>query len=121
MRLFSEDKNLIYKILNAVLFIWTVTALVILFSSVVDYFFEADKLTEKEYEVTYCKYYPEERLETEPCTDEYVSYNLNYDREIKGGKRMIVFAIGQFIIVAGTIVVLNLKPATKKETKKKAR
>jgi len=58
MRLFSGDKALIFKIVNAIIFIWLIAACVIFFNSVVDLFFcRKRRLTEKQYEVTYCQNY----------------------------------------------------------------
>ena len=118
MRLFSGDKALIFKIVNAIIFIWLIAACVIFFNSVVDLFFVEAPLTEKQYEVTYCQNY--KNLEDNPdmeynCADDFVSYEIREERSSSQDNKFAIFSGGQVLIVGFVLYFLNKEKPKKKK------
>lgn len=120
MNLFSNDKNLIQKIINGVVFIWFIASVVICFSNIVNVLLEEKVYDETEFEAMYCAEKVDEMSDDlytyDNCQKQYKKYELNNDRTFYE-KKSLIFSIGQIIIVGGALVLLNKKDLKNKKTK----
>ncbi|MDD3186907.1 MAG: hypothetical protein PHD02_00315 [Bacilli bacterium] len=119
MNLFSKEKEIIFKITNAILLIWLVAAIVIFFSTVINLVVKEPgrSYTYEEYKELYCEtdYYKEmTAVELENnCELQYndSEYNSEYDDYYK----MIGMytSLANIVIVGGVMFLLNKKKKEK--------
>ena len=105
MELFSKEKELILKLVNAVLVIWFVTALVITFNIGLNILIKAPEQTFEEYKAVNCYYRDEEYKDS--CENQYES-NKYHQKEDKRNKKInISVAIFNVVAVGATTFILN--------------
>ncbi|MDD2435186.1 MAG: hypothetical protein PHO63_02915 [Bacilli bacterium] len=112
MILFSKDKEIIFKITNAILLIWLIAAMVIATNSLIKMVVNEPVYTYQEYEVDECRYFKNEPSTENPdeeCEYRYASYKNNLKREDYYEKITLYTSIANVIIVGGTLFFINRK------------
>ncbi len=108
MDLFGKDKELVLKLINAVLIIWFIAAIIISFNLLLNITVRERPMDFAEYRQTFCDGRKFEAMEPN-CDSMYRTHRRDRDNnrqyEIKS------FAVGLFnvVIVGATIYVLNRK------------
>lgn len=118
MKLFEKEKELIWKITNAILLIWFVGALVFTASSMINLLVKEPIPTYEEYRVTDGLWVKEqgEFTEAEIAQRTKAQYNQMYGNRDFYNLRGMYIAIANVIIVGGALVVINHVPSSKKNT-----
>lgn len=122
MKLFNEEKDLIFKIANLVLIIWLLGAMTAFWLRLVDIVLPTKNPTYANYKETYCTYgyekpYIEENVTRFPEFSEE-ECKKNYDNHISyledsryENKKQLFVAFGNVLIVGFVIFILNRKRA----------
>jgi hypothetical protein len=113
MDLFNKDKEIIFKIVNAILLIWFVSALVFVCSNVINLVIKEPIFTYEEYLVNDCSYIKNDDTLTEKeinnlCNDNYISYKSNYNNDYYKWISLYT-AFANVIIVGGVLIFINKK------------
>lgn len=121
MILFSNEKEIIFKITNAILLIWLVAAIAISCGSVITLLVKepVQKYTYSEYEVINCSYYKGEDNITEEesaqrCLADYNNYNFNNKNSDYYKWITLYTSIANVIIVGGVMYFINRSKKVKK-------
>ncbi len=114
MSLFSKDKEIIFKITNAILLIWLIAAVVFTFSSIINLIYTEPTrdYTFEEYKATNCNYKDETTSEEEyeqMCQTYYNDYKFNNDNSNYYRWKNLYISIANVIIVAGFLFIINRK------------
>lgn len=120
MILFSNEKEIIFKITNAVLLIWLVAAMAITCGSIINLVIKepVQNYTYSEYELTNCLYYKEDKTLTpavigERCKVDYNNYKFQ-NRNNDYYKLITSYtSIANILIVGGVMYFINKKAMTK--------
>lgn len=114
MNLFSKDKEIIFKIVNAVLLIWLIGAIVFVASSTIELIVKEPvrEYTYEEYKETNC--YPKSETSTEEenevsCKAQYNDYNFNNKNSNYYELKSLYISIANVVIVGGFIFFINKK------------
>lgn len=114
MVLFSKDKEIIFKIVNAVLLIWLIAAIVFVASNVIELTVKEPvrEYTYEEYETSNCYVKDEKATEEENKAACLTQYN-NYKFETKNADyyklRSLYISIANVVIVGGVLFFINKK------------
>ncbi|MDD2377418.1 MAG: hypothetical protein PHD10_01975 [Bacilli bacterium] len=118
MILFSKDKEIIFKITNAILLIWLIAAIVIATNSMIKMVVKEPTFTYEEYKYDNCGYLKNDLQGESTEEDCEISYN-RYKNSLKNSdyyeKITLYTSIANVVIVGGTLFFIN----SKKETNKK--
>jgi len=116
MILFSKDKEIIFKITNAILLIWLLGALVFTANNIIDLLFKKAEYTYNEYELENCSYLKEPSIEVDPdyCKDSYDRYLLDIKNDDYYKKINLYTSIANVVIVGGTMFFINRRKETLK-------
>lgn len=122
MILFSKDKELIFKITNAILLLWLVGAIALTLVSVVNLLVKEPELTYAEFEVTNCRWYKDVEDVTDDeaktrCREEYEAQKVWQKNNDFHYKKAIYTAGVNIIVVGGVLFLMNFMK--KKDNKKK--
>lgn len=111
MILFSKDKEIIFKITNAVLLIWLLGALVFTCNNIIDLLVTKPEYTFKEYELENCSYLkePSNEIDSDYCKDSYDRYLLDIKNDDYYKKINLYTSIANVVIVGGTMFFINRK------------
>ncbi len=119
MFLFSKEKELIFKITNAVLLLWFVGAVIFTLVSIVNHVLKEPELSYEEHKVISCGWYKdlEDLDDTEQekrCQDDYKT-NAVW-RKTSNHDRMLVIYGGMInvFVVGGILGLMNKKEGKKK-------
>lgn len=116
MILFSSEKEIVFKIVNAVLLIWLVAAIAIAVSSTIQLLVPdpARDYSYEEYKDVYCTYYKDDKTLTDEeitsrCRSDYNSFvrenkNSDYWKQIS-----LYTSIANVLIVGGVLYFINRK------------
>lgn len=129
MILFSNDKEIIFKITNAVLLIWLVGAIVFFASSVINLTVQTPRYAYDEYTSMNCSYMSSDTKMTsaekkQSCLDSYNSYKYSNKQENYYKQIALYTSLANIVIVGGVMYFLNKKgnkkiiPVISKSTKK---
>ena len=110
MNLFSKDKELILRILNAVLIIWIVGGLAFFSSSIVNHFIKEPKINYEEYKAKNC-YYFDEKMD---CESQYNYYLASMGDVDYYNKRSMITSGIIIVLVMGVIAIININRKEKK-------
>ncbi len=111
MELFSKDKELVLKLVNAVLVIWFIAATVITFSIGLNLLVKEKELSQEEYVATYCITDDEDRKQS--CEEQYRS-DAVYREDSKRSQKINLFVgIFNILAVGTTLFALNRKKSKK--------
>lgn len=113
MNLFHKDKEIIFKIVNAVLLIWLVSALVFVCSNAINLMIKEPIYTYDEYLITDCKYIKSDETLTETqmneqCHEDYLLYKRNFNNDYYKWISLYT-AFANVIIVGGVLFFINKK------------
>ena len=116
MILFSKDKEIIFKITNAILLIWLLGALVFTANNIIDLLVKKAEYTYNEYELENCSYLKESSNEVDPdyCKDSYDRYLLDIKNDDYYKKINLYTSIANVVIVGGTMFFINRRKETLK-------
>lgn len=116
MILFSKDKEIIFKITNAILLIWLLGALVFTANNIIDLLVKKPEYTYNEYELENCSYtkIPNSETDEDYCQDSYDRYLLDRKNEDYYKKINLYTSIANVVIVGGTMFFINRKKETAK-------
>ncbi len=119
MFLFSKEKEIIFKITNAILLIWLVAAVVFVASSIIQLTLKEPvrEYTYIEYKNTSCIYKDDTLSDDENdqlCQNQYDDYKFNMDNSDYYNWRMLYISIANVAIVAGVMFFLNKPKKIKK-------
>ena len=118
MILFSSDKEIIFKITNAVLLIWLVGAIAIAVSSTIQLLVPdpAANYSYAEYKDAYCVAFDEKTTDAltdaekeKQCESDYNNYKLNNDSSDRWDLISLYTSIANVVIVGGVLYFLNRK------------
>lgn len=117
MILFSKDKEIIFKITNAVLLIWLLGALVFTCNNIIDLLVKAPQYTYNEYELENCGYLKDADggYDQNSCRDAYDRYLLTEKNNDYYKKINLYTAIANVVIVGGTMFFINRRKETPKK------
>ena len=124
MILFSNDKEIIFKITNAVLLIWLVGAIVFFVSTVINIAVQPPKYDLKEYKAMNCEYYKgdsdlTEKEHNENCERNYNNQSYSEKQDNYYDKISLYSSLANIVIVGSVMYFLNRKvTVTSKSTKK---
>ncbi|MFA5408483.1 MAG: hypothetical protein WC343_06900 [Bacilli bacterium] len=114
MNLFSKEKEIIFKITNAILLIWLIGAAVVACSSIIRLVVKepVQDYTYDEYEITNCSYYKEyeDMTDTEidqRCLIDYNNYKFNNENGDYYKVLSLYIAIANMLIVGGVMFFIN--------------
>jgi hypothetical protein len=114
MVLFSSDKEIIFKITNAVLLIWLVAAIAIAFSSVIRIVVKEPvrNYTYEEFKVTSCSYFKEDLELTEDekeqrCLVEFNNQKFSNENSDYYKYITLYTSIANVLIVGGVMYFIN--------------
>ena len=110
MKLFDKNKELILKILNAILLIWIVASLCISISNVVNLSIKENNIKYEDYKILYC----DNDLDESDCKDSYKMEQLFNEQEHIAYKKSLIVSLSNAVIVSGVLILLN---TSKKSTK----
>lgn len=118
MNLFSKDKEIIFKIVNAVLLIWLIGAIVFVASSVIELAVKEPvrEYTYEEYKETNCYKKSDTATEEEnnsACIAQYDDYNFNMKNSDYYKLRSLYISIANVVIVSGFMYFINRKKTGK--------
>jgi len=116
MNLFSKDKELIFKITNAILLLWLIGSLIFVCSSVIELVVKEPTYTYVEYKNNSCDFYTEDESLTtadieENCNNDYNIYKDSLDDNDYYKWISLYTAIANVLIVGGVIFFINKKEA----------
>jgi len=124
MYLFSKDKEIIFKITNAILLIWLIGATVVACSSIIKLVLKEpmQNYSYKDYEINNCSYYKDdttltEEQRTQRCTADFNNYEFNNENSDYYKYLSLYIALANMLIVGGVMFFINKrdeKPKTKK-------
>lgn len=114
MDLFNKEKELIFKITNAVFLIWLVAAVTIFIASGIRLIVEEPRLTYEEYETVNCRFFKENQDLTdeeaeERCRSNYESENVQRKNDDYYQKISLYTAGGSVIVVGAALFLMNRK------------
>lgn len=119
MLLFSKEKELIFRITNAVFLLWFVGAVIFTFIGIVNLWIQEPALTYDEYAVTNCRWYndmeelAEEELE-DRCKKEYESRKV-WRKSDDYRKKMAIYTSGiNLVVVGGVLYFMNFAKKAKR-------
>ncbi len=112
MDLFGKDKELVLKLINAVLVIWFIAATIISFNILLNLVVKEEKINFKDYKQVNCIYINEEYNETN-CKEMYNSNRRENRSYMQDQKKSFAVGIFNIVIVGTTIYVLNRKKGKK--------
>jgi hypothetical protein len=114
MILFSQDKEIVFKITNAILLLWLIAAVAITVSNGIDLLMKEPQrtYTYEEYEVSNCLYFKEDTTLTEEEIDARCLLNYNeqkfYQDNISYNKsRNLYISLANAVIVGGVLFFIN--------------
>ncbi len=119
MILFSKEKELIFKITNAILLLWFVAAVVITLISIIDLIWKEPKLPYEDYKVVNCKWYQEsaeyneveaEKMCKNSYQESFVGERNDDYRQIKA----IFYGVVNVVVVGGVLAFMNKEKGKKK-------
>lgn len=117
MNLFSQEKETIFKITNAVLLIWLVASIIILFSSIIDITVKDPVMNYEQYKLNNCSviFYDDVKEDDsmKNCESQYENYKYENDRVDTYKLKSIYNSLANIIVVAGVMVFLNKKKKNK--------
>jgi len=117
MNLFNKEKELIFRITNAVLLLWLITSTVVLISTTINYFIKEPKTnyTYEEYKLVYCDIIAydidvkEEDMSDERCLINYKDYS-NSDAMSNYYKVTTIYgSLANLLVVGSVMFILNKK------------
>lgn len=114
MSLFSKEKEIIFKITNAILLIWLVAAVVFTFTSLINLVYKEPtrNYNYDEYKSTNCLYkdanVSDEEYE-QNCLTFYNDYKFSNDNSNYYNWRSLYISIANVVIVAGFLFIINRK------------
>lgn len=112
MTLFSKEKEIIFKIVNAILLIWLIGAIVFVASSVIELAIKEPvrEYTYKEYAATNCIYkdstYTDEEYDN-MCLNQYNDYEFSSKNSDFYQLKTLYISIANVIIVGGFLYFIN--------------
>ena len=114
MSLFSKEKEIIFKIVNAVLLIWLIGAIVFVASSVIELAIKEPvrTYTYEQYKATNCIYKDEEATEEvneTNCLAQYDDYTFSNENADYYKWRTLYVSIANVVIVSGFLFFINRK------------
>lgn len=117
MNLFSEEKETVFKIINAILLIWLVSSIIILFSNITNIIVKDPVMNYEQYKASYCIIIPyddvkEEDL-TKTCESQYESYKYENEKTDTSKLRNIYNSLANIMVVAGVMIFLNKNKKSK--------
>ena len=119
MSLFSKEKEIIFRITNAILLIWFVAAVVVMCVNIISLFVKdpTENYTYEEYSTMYCSYYLDSESDQKitNCETQYNSYQLDNDSSNYYKKLTIYGAAANIVVVAGVMYFLNKEKKTQKK------
>ena len=115
MNLFSKEKEIIFKITNAVLLIWAIAATVIFFSSIINLVVKEPgrNYTYNEYYNLNCTgtYYKDYNLTNEEiatnCNNDYLNTKTSNESSDYYKKITLYTSLANIVIVSGVLFFLN--------------
>ena len=125
MNLFSKEKEIILKIINAILVVWILIASVVIVNNLVYIVVKDPEITYEEYKLVNCSGAKKsEILLEDDCQAEYKSENINNRLQNYYYYRSIIICLAQILIVGGTLYLFNkfdlkYNKEVKKENNKK--
>ena len=124
MYLFSKDKEIIFKITNAILLIWLIGATVVFSSSIIELVLKepSRNYTYEQYKIANCKYYMEDKDLTDETKDqrcklEYDNYKLSNENSDYYKYLSLYVALANMLIVGGVMFFINKKDEKVKSKK----
>ena len=116
MILFSKDKEIIFKIVNAIFLLWLIIALLGLGNTIINMLVSEKTYTYDEYKLDSCNSYskvnPENnKMSEEDCKMMYDQYKYNNNSSNYYLKVDLLNIIANVIIVLFTLIILNRKKA----------
>ncbi len=110
MNIFNKEKELIFKITNAIFLLWLVAAVTIFIASGIKLIVEEPKLTYEEYEIVNCRWFKEDQELTDDeaesrCRSNYEAENV-YRKNDDYSQKISLYTAGANVIVVGTALVL---------------
>ena len=121
MNLFSKEKEIIFKITNAVLLIWFVAALVLICTNTISLLVKdpSQNYTYDEYKSLYCGKDVYDNMSSteieESCQTSYNNSKLNNESSDYYKLLYVYGAAANIIIVGGVLYFLNKEPKEKKK------
>ncbi len=114
MNLFSKEKEIIFKITNAVLLIWLIASIVFVATSIIELVLKEPirEYTFEEYKSTNCIYKDSDLSDEESaalCLTNYNDYKFNSENNDYYKWRTLYISIANVIIVGGFLYFINRK------------
>jgi hypothetical protein len=115
MKLFSNEKDTILKIVNSILIIWLIIAVVITFGIGIKIINKEEVLTYDDYSKQICTLdqIPTEEVDQDltksNCYSHYIEEKSNIESTNKANKENVLIALGNVIIVSLFLHLLNKK------------
>lgn len=114
MSLFSKEKEIIFKITNAILLIWLIAAIVFVASSIIELTLKEPtrEYTYEEYKLSNCLYKDDKLTEEENdalCLSRYNDYNFSSKNNNYYKWRSLYISIANVVIVGGFLYFINKK------------
>lgn len=119
MLLFSKEKEIIFKITNAILLIWLIAAIVFVASSIIGLTLKEPvrEYTLAEYKASNCLYKDETLSDEEyagVCLNQYNDYEFNTKNADYYKWQTLYISIANVVIVGGVLFFLNKPKKIKK-------
>lgn len=114
MNLFSKDKEIVFKITNAILLLWVIGALIFVCTSVISLAVKENVYTYKEYKANSCSYYTSDKTLTateveKNCHSDYSTYKTGLNDNDYYKWISLYTAIANVVIVGGVLIFINKK------------
>jgi hypothetical protein len=114
LNLFSKEKEIIFKITNAVLLIWLIAAIVFVAANIIELSLKEPnrEYTYEEYKLSNCGYKDENLSEEENdnlCLTRYNDYKFSIENSDYYKWRGLYISIANVVIVGGFLYFINRK------------
>ncbi len=114
MSLFNKEKEIIFKITNAILLIWLIASIVFVATSIIELSLREPyrEYTFEEYKASNCIYKDDSLSEEENnalCLTHYNDYKFNNDNSDYYKWRTLYISIANVVIVGGFLYFINRK------------
>lgn len=114
LSLFSKEKEIIFKITNAILLIWLIASIVFVASSIIELSVKEPvrEYTFEEYKVSNCIYKDDNVSDEENetiCLTQYNDYKFNSENKDYYKWRTLYVSLANVIIVGGFLIFINRK------------